>query len=408
LLRLIVVLLLTFITLDAKQNQTAFDYLNSIRQDAGLIKFKPNKKLDKAAASHANYLLRQQKNGHYEKRGWKGYTGKTPSDRVVKAGYASKAVMENVSVNAKTSHKSIDTLFAAIYHRFVFLNFDNDEIGIGSAFTKKKRRITSSFVYNIGSTAIAKLCKKYYPKQNGFFYMQNLCKNSANTVPQSLFQKKQNKIRRKNSKIILFPYLNAKNIPPVFYTENPHPLPGSKVSGYPVSVQFNPAFYKKVKLKKFRLFDAEGKEIKKYKILTHGNDKNHRFTKLQFAFMPLKRLEYGIVYQVEFEAVADGKRIEKSWCFATQKPEGTLYKITKKNTTLKVKRGEKIILYFEPRSKKDVLSKVRHIDKLHISYLDQNTLVVTVPNKRLLRSYTLKTGTRNVTLIIDQSEAFNP
>jgi len=85
-----------------------------------------------------------------------------------------------------------------------------------------------------------------------------------------------------------------------------------------------------------------------------------------------------------------------------------LYKITKKKTTIKVKRGEKIILYFEPRSKKDVLSKVRHIDKLHISYLDQNTLVVTVPNKRSLRSYTLKTGTRNVTLIIDQSEAFNP
>ena len=66
------------------------------------------------------------------------------------------------------------------------------------------------------------------------------------------------------------------------------------------------------------------------------------------------------------------------------------------------------MLFFDPRYKKDVSSKVRHIDKLHISYLDQNTLVVTVPNKRLLRSYTLKTGTRNVTLVIDQSEAFNP
>ena len=64
-LRLVVVLLLAFITLEAKQNQTALDYINSIRQDTGLIKFKPNKKLDKAAASHANYLLRQQKNGHY-------------------------------------------------------------------------------------------------------------------------------------------------------------------------------------------------------------------------------------------------------------------------------------------------------------------------------------------------------
>ena len=162
--RFIVALLLIFSTLDAKEHQSALNYLNSIRQDAGLIKFKPNKKLDKAAASHANYLVRQQKIGHYEKKGWGGYTGKTPSDRVLHAGYASKAVMENVTVNTKTPHKSIDTLFAAIYHRFVFLNFDKDEIGIGSASTKKKRRVTSSFVYNIGSTEIAKLCKKYYPK----------------------------------------------------------------------------------------------------------------------------------------------------------------------------------------------------------------------------------------------------
>jgi len=398
LLRLVVVLLLTFVTLHAKEDQNALSYLNSIRQDAGLIKFKPNKKLAKAAASHANYLVRQQKNGHYEKRGWGGYTGKTPSDRVLRAGYATKAVMENVSVNTKTSHQSIDTLFAAIYHRFVFLNFDKDEIGIGSAFTKKKRRIISSFVYNIGSTEIAKLCKKYYSKQNGFFYMQNLCKDSSIVVPEYLLQEKQNEIRLKNSQVVLYPYSDAKNIPPVFYTENPHPLPGSRVSGYPVSVQFNPASYTNVKLKKFRLFDAEGKEITKYKVLTHKNDKNHRFTKLQFAFMPLERLEFGTTYRAEFEAVADGKRVKKSWKFTTKKPKGTVYKITKKKTTLKVKRGEKIVLYFEPRSKKDVLGRISYTGKLHTTYLDRNTLLVTMPNKRSTRAYSLKVGGREVIL----------
>ena len=216
-------------TLNAKQNQSALEYINGIRQDVGLIKFKPNKRLDKAARSHANYLVRQHKNGHYERKGRSGYTGRVPSDRVLHAGYASKVVMENLSVNAKTSHNSIDILFAAIYHRFVFLNFDKDEIGIGSAFTDKNRRISSSFVYDIGSTSINKLCKRYYPKQNGFFYMQNLCKNSANTIPQYLFLEKQNETRRKNSKIVPYPYPNAVNIPPVFYTEHPHPLPGSKV-----------------------------------------------------------------------------------------------------------------------------------------------------------------------------------
>ncbi len=398
LFRFIVAFILVFSALDAKEHQDALEYLNSIRQDVGLIQFKPNKKLGKAAASHANYLVRQQKIGHYEKKGWGGYTGKTPSDRVLHTGYASKAVMENITVNTKTSHKSIDTLFAAIYHRFVFLNFDKDEIGIGSASTKKKRKITSSFVYNIGSSAIDKLCKRYYPKQNGFFYMQNLCKDSSITVPEYLFQEKQNKIRVKNTQMVLYPYPNAKNISPVFYTEHPHPLPGSKVSGYPVSVQFNPASYTNVKLKKFRLFDGEDKEIKKHKVLTYKNDRNHRFTTLQFAFMPLNRLEYGTIYRAEFEAVADGKKVKKSWSFTTKKPKGTLYKITKKKTTLKVNRGEKIVLYFEPRSKKDVLGRIKYTGKLHTTYLDKNTLLVTLPNKRLSRGYSLKAGAREVIL----------
>ncbi len=398
LLRLILVLLFTFITLDAQSNKSAFEYLNSIRQKAGLVSFKSNKKLDKAASSHASYLLRQQKNGHFEKKGWRAYTGKTPSDRVLKAGYDSKVVMENVSVNTKTPHKSIDILFAAIYHRFIFLNFDKDEIGIGSAFTKKKKKITSAFVYNIGSYEIAKLCRGYYLKQDGFFYMQNLCKNSSVAVPQYQFYEKQNEIRIKNSQIVLYPYPNAKNIPPVFYTENPHPLPGSKVSGYPVSVQFNPLSYKHVTLKRFRLFDAKSKEIKKYKIITHSSDKNHRFSKLEFAFMPLKRLEYGTTYSVEFEAIADGKRVVKHWKFTTKKPKGKLYKITKKKTMIKVKKGENIVLYFEPKSNKDLLGRIKYRGKLKTTYLDRNTLFVTIPNKHSKRSYSLTAGGREVIL----------
>jgi len=398
LLGLVVVLLLTFVTLHAKEDQNALGYLNSIRQDAGLIKFKPNKKLAKAAASHAKYLVRQQKNGHYEKRGGGGYTGKTPSDRVLRAGYATKAVMENVSVNTKTSYQSIDTLFAAIYHRFVFLNFDKDEIGIGNAFTKKKRRITSSFVYNIGSTEIAKLCKKYYSKQNGFFYMQNLCKDSSIVVPEYLLQEKQNEIRLKNSQVVLYPYSDAKDIPPVFYTENPHPLPGSKVSGYPVSVQFNPASYTNVKLKKFRLFDAEGKEIRKYKVLTHKNDKNRRFTKFQFAFMPLERLEFGTTYRVEFEALADGKRVQKRWSFSTIKPREPLFKVVGKKNSVPVKAGKTVILYFQPISKKDILKGLKKSRDLKLVYLDKNTLSVTLPKKSRVTEYVLYDKHRKVVL----------
>lgn len=389
------------IPLQAKETQGALNYLNSLRQKSGLIKFKSNKKLNKAAKAHASYLVRQQKNGHYEKKGWKGYTGKTPSDRVLKAGYASNAVMENVTENAKNYHHSIDILFAAIYHRFVFLNFDNNEIGIGTSSTSKKRRVTSAFVYNIGSTEITKLCKKSYDMENNTYYVQNMCKDNDILIPKYLYEEKQNKVRKKNRDVILYPYPGAKNVLPVFYTENPHPLPGSKVSGYPVTVQFNPLFHKNIKLKKFRLFDKDGKRIKKVKILTHKSDKNHRLTKLQFALMPLKRLEYGTTYSVQFEGISNGKRIKKSWRFTTKKPKGTLYQITKKKTTVKAKKGERVTLYFEPSSNRDVLDCISYTDKLNITCVDQNTLLVTIPkNEYLSNQYTVETEKKSVTLII--------
>jgi hypothetical protein len=116
--------------------------------------------------------------------------------------------------------------------------------------------------------------------------------------------------------------------------------------------------------------------------------------------MPLKRLEYGTTYRVEFEAIAKGKRVEKSWSFTTQKLKGSLYKITKKQTGIKVKRGERIILYFEPSSNKDVLDCIHYTDKLDITCLDQNTLEVLIP-KRSSKDYTLKAGRKRVILSID-------
>ena len=384
--------------MEAKGESDALHYLNTLRQHSGLIKLKANKKLNHATKAHASYLVRQQKNGHLEKKGWRGYTGKTPSDRVLKAGYLSRMVMENVTVNTKNYRDSIDVLFSAIYHRFVFLNFDKDEIGMGNAITKKSKRIHSSFVYNLGSKEIEKLCEGYYLKQNGFFYMQNLCADSSVEVPEYRVKEKQDKIRVKNSNIILYPYKDAHNISPVFYTESPHPLPGSKVSGFPISVQFNPSAYSKVHLKEFSLYDAKGKEVKKKKIITESNDKYKRFTPLQFAFMPLERLAFNTKYRVAFEAITDGKRVKKSWYFTTTKPKGTLYTITQKKRTIKVAKGDTIVLYFKPKSNKDILGHIKYRGKLNIKHLDKNTLILTIPKKPTAKGFYVRVGGREVIL----------
>ncbi|MCD6654120.1 MAG: CAP domain-containing protein [Sulfurovum sp.] len=397
----IVIFVVSSGTIKADNASDALNYLNTLRKHSGLVGLKSNALLQKAAVNHARYLIRHQNGGHYERLGMAGFTGVTPSDRVVHAGYASKAVMENVSVNTSTAKESIDTLFAAIYHRFVFLNFDKDEIGIGYASKKAKKGFSSSYVYDLGSTAANALCKTSHPMQNGIYYLQNICKNTSLAIPQSLYEQKENEIRFKNNDIVVYPYANQRNIPPVFFDESPDPLPEYKVSGFPVSVQFNPAVYHQVKLKRFQLYDAGGQEIKRKKILTRQNDIHRRFTAWQFALMPLQRLEYGRTYRVEFEALCDGKNVKRSWNFSTLTPEGKLYKITKKQTTLKVKKGEKIIFYFEPKHPKDLLECVSYTTGVSMGCIDQNTLWAKVPSDFSDTSYTLNAGSRSVKLLID-------
>lgn len=397
-LRFIFIFLFTLILLYSKNDQNSLVYLNDIRQNAGLIPFTYHSKLSKAAKSHATYLMRQRKYGHYEKKGYKGFTGQTPSDRVTHAKYASKMVMENISTNAKNTQDSIDTLMAAIYHRFVFLTFDKNEIGLGKSMNPKSKVLKSAYVYNLGNRGLRKACHKTFKLKSGKRYNTNICKNKQKKIPELYVQKKIKETRKQNAKILVYPYNGQTNISPAFYNETPDPLPGYKVSGYPISVQFNPAFHKQVTLKTFRLFDKKGKEIKKRKILTKDTDINHKFSALQFAFMPLKRLEYNSTYHVEFKAISDGHHLHQDWTFTTKNPKGRLFKIRKKKTTIKIKSKGKIVLYFEPKSKKDILKGVKQKGKFKLIYLDPNTLEVTLPNKRLKGVYSLKTGQRKVIL----------
>jgi len=373
---------LSLVFLEANNEQDGLAYLNNIRVHAGLIKLQINKALQGAATSHAKYLIENQINGHYEKKGKYSYTGTTPSERVIEAGYPSSYVMENISVNTVGQEKSIDNLFSAIYHRFVFLNLDKDEIGFGFAWTKKKRKIKHAYIYNIGSSSVSKLCKKSFTMTNGVYYMKNICKRSTKMVPRSLFEEKKDEIRQKNRDIILYPYDEQTTVWPAFYNESPAPLPGYKVSGFPVSVQLNPLYYKNAKLKSFRLYDAQGKEIKETKILQHNNDHNHLLTKLEFALMPLKRLEFDTIYTAVFEAFTDENKVKKSWSFRTVNPEEKIYRVSKSQTRLTVQAGSKALLYMVPDSEKDILYSYRSRGGIKASFLDQNTLKVTFPKRR--------------------------
>ena len=387
---------LLLVSLEANSENEGLAYLNSIREHAGLIKLKPNKALQNAASSHATYLIQNQTNGHYEKKGNYAYTGITPSNRVIKAGYPSNFVMENLSVNTVGQAKSIENLFSAIYHRFVFLNLDKDEMGFGVASTQINRQIKRAYVYDMGSSRISKLCKQSFTMTNGVYYMKDICNQSAKMVPKFLFEEKQDEVRRENNDIILYPYDEQKNVRPAFYNESPDPMPGYKVSGFPISVQFNPADYKSVTLRSFRLYDENANEIKETRILQHKNDHNYLLTKLEFALMPLKRLEFNTKYTAVFEAVADGSQVKKSWSFRTVKPQENIYRITKDKTRLTVPSGSTVVLYMVPNSREDIVQSYRSAGGIKVSFFDQNTLNVTFPKRRSSGRVSLDVGKKKV------------
>ena len=396
LLRFSLLLVFLLVSLEANSEQAGVTYLNTIREKSGLIALKSNKALQNAAASHAHYLIQHQRNGHYQTQGNYGYTGNTPSERVVKAGYPSTFVMENVSINTVDQKKSIDNLFSAIYHRFVFLDFDIDEIGSGVSSTKKKRKIKHAYVYNMGASGLAELCGRSFTLTPGVYYMTEVCKESTKMVPQSLFEETKDKVRRKNREIIVYPYAEQTDIWPAFYNESPDPLPGYKVSGFPLSVQFNPAYYTDVKLKSFRLYDEKGKEIKESRILHYNSDPNHRLNKLEFVLMPLRRLEFNTRYSAVFEAVADGTKVKKQWRFRTAKPEEKIYRVSGNRTTLAVKAGSTALLYMVPSSRNDILYSYRSKGGITASFLDQNTLKVTFPKRRSSGRVSLDFGKKKV------------
>ena len=367
--RLTITLLLTTLYGDS------ISYLNNIRDSVGLNKLTSEQHLQLSASSHAIYLLEHGINSHYEKEG-KFFVAKTPSLRAIKNGYTTKDIKENITTNAKNEEASIDTLLSAIYHRFVFLDFDIDQIGKGVVIDDTKPTIKSVYVYDMGLSSIAKLCKKDFLTLEGVYYMQNICQDSMHYIPKEAYQKAKDKIRSQNPKMVLFPNANQADVPTAFFQEYPNPMPGYKVSGYPISVELNPYYFQDIKIKKFRLYNQKGRMVR-VKLLKYVNDPNKKLKPYQFAIIPLQRLDYNKKYKAYFEAYTDKGKVKYEWYFTTKNFDKPLYTITKDYNTIHVANNKTIILYIKPRNRKDILDKIS-FKNAKVDYIDANTLKVSI------------------------------
>ena len=143
---LVVLIWLTLVLPSLEVHAAALEAVNALRSAAGLPPLTSAPVLSEAAARHAAYLDAHRTPGpapagvsaHRQDNASGLFSGATPADRAVAAGYPHRLVLENVSMGYNSLEASLDGLMRAIYHRLTFLDFAADELG---AATGERSRV---------------------------------------------------------------------------------------------------------------------------------------------------------------------------------------------------------------------------------------------------------------------------
>ena len=357
----------------------ALIYLNSLRSSAGLSSLSHNQILETAAQNHINYLQDTGLTGHYENNSQYPsdfYTGDKPHDRGVYAGYKGSYYLENFSSGQKDFKTSIDGLMSAIYHRYGFLDLNVDEIGMGVNDNKL-------YNYNMANSLIDELCYGENYDGNEKYYF-NVCSEDDFKIEATLYDNKLNTLIEQSPDIVIWPPLNAIDIPPVFYEESPDPLPNQSVSGYPISIEFNSYRYKDktIVIDSFKLFNEEEELAKNTLLMDESNDINEKHSKYQFTLFPLDRLEWNHIYRVAVGYSVDGQSYTKGWSFRTQNIPYPLYIIDNEEQNFTLKSDTTYAFYFKPTDEDDTFNATSFSyntdSKPEVTLYDSNTLLVTL------------------------------
>ncbi|MDA3057295.1 CAP domain-containing protein [Campylobacter sp. VBCF_05 NA6] len=354
---------------------TPINYINYIRQSSNLNPFAPNSLLDKAALNHAKYVVTNDEVTHDESEGRAEFSGKTPSDRAFAVGFNS-GIVENLSYNAHDIKASIDGLLSAIYHRFGFLTFDANLLGVGYYEQGEK----SAYVYEMGNEYLEEICGGGKSQSGDGKFIIGLCKNKSLAI--------RNENYERTRSLNTTPYAHYPNKEPslaFFSHELPDPVPECAITANPISIEFHPQA-KPVEMLEFRLFDSEGAEIKDTKILNKKSDPNRRFNDKQFALFSKEVFKFDATYTAEF-SYKQGERQDKiRWDFTTQTPKYD-YFIVSGGENLAIKNGKFYDIFFAPKDCNDEVKNYKTsyngaIDKPEIQNTATNMLRVRVNGER--------------------------
>ena len=303
----------------------ALTLVNEARSKNGLLQLKHYPVLDQITNKHNEYMIINKTCDHYERSDQLYFFGVSPSDRLKTAKYPIKQISENISCSDSGLWKhSVSGLMGAIYHRFGFLDFNVNEIGFShNRGYKMDSTGMHKFSYLMGNSYMRKMCSsKNESNQNGIdfnrFY-QNICMNEDIKIKESEYNTTKNVLLKDGPKIVVYPWNEQTNVYPAFLdNEKPDPTPTLKLSGSPISVQFNPFYFKMpVKIISFALEDETGQPISVWQ-LDNLTDVNNKITKFEFAWFPLAPLKWGTQYKATLEYESEEKIKIKKWTFSTE------------------------------------------------------------------------------------------
>ena len=388
----------------ALASSEGLEYLNHLREQAGLVTLNENSALQPSAQNHSHYLNINDTSGHYEDENADGFTGESPSDRAVYAGYYSTGIGENVSVGQKDVNQSIDGLLAAIYHRFSFLSLEKDEIGIGVE--------EEHYTFDMGNSLLNDLCQNHTYTDGDYYY--NVCADPDKKIESESYldAREHYKTLASAPDIVMWPPAGGDHIPPAFYDETPDPLPDYDVSGYPISVEFNDAVFPDAPTDlSLRLEDDTNTTVESIILMDENNDPEGLFSDHQFALFPRQHLEWGRTYYPTLSYEGSSRR----WCFATQSLSDfgaeKVYRIdSSDDITLKVVSGKKYALYFVPQDQEDIFnsypSSSHNTQPPTIGFIDWNTLLFSVEgdNGESVELTVGNSSGQTVTLVIDTND----
>ena len=352
----------------------SLNYLNKLRTGAGLIYLSEDPILTSSAKNHAVYLIKNDMMSHEELPSNLTFTGVNPKDRAEKVGYKSLFVVENISNGSKDAKESIDNLFSGIYHRFGFLDFKINSVGIGIE-QNSKNRLKTSFVYNMGSSRMNYLCSQKSFNSSGN-YIYGVCMDKDFKIKENDFKEVLSSTKYLNKKVIIYPFDGQKDIPPAFFTEIPDPLPSYDVSGFPISISFDEDYARTIDIISFKLFDSKYNLIDKTIIYDYDTDPNNKFRKFDFALFPLERLKWDEQYSVEVVYALDGISHQKNWSFFTRAFKEDFFNVSLENYQFNVKKNSSTIFYFEPTTKTDVSYTIEYPSSIYLEIIDANTIML--------------------------------